>query len=178
MGNDPSSQHAQNADQPDPKGFVLEEILAEDLGDRQIRGVLLMRAADKSNGNVIAFNSTTTLWLGSRGNRAWKVERELRNRRGTFIVEYRCNCDDFEKNGRIDCLHVFAERLRREEVRIVGDIPKNRLNNAQASRRPARKRIAATGRSVRSVQRDARVAFAERMPEMIRDLVRSLERAS
>jgi hypothetical protein len=113
--------------------------------------------------------------MSKRGNRAWAVEREERNRRGKLQVEYTCPCGDFQKNGRIDCEHVFAERLNRGEVIVIGEVERRRAESAKAGRQPARKRIAANGRSMRSVQRDARVALGERIPELLRDLVRALE---
>jgi hypothetical protein len=109
---------------------------AANLDDRQIRGVLRAKAADRSNGMLIRINDT---------------------------------------NGRIDCEHVFAERLNRGEVIIIGEVERRRAESAKAGRQPARKRIAANGRSMRSVQRDARVALGERIPELLRDLVRAME---
>ena len=156
---------------PEPK-----HIEADDLDDRQIRGGLLAKEADRSNGNVIAINDSTSLWMSKRGNRAWTVTRELRNRRGKTSVEYACTCGDYQKNGRIDCTHIFAERIRRGEVVIVGKIARRRAQSATADRRPPRQRIAPVGRPMRSIQRDARVALADRIPELLRDLVRAMER--
>ena len=75
----------------------------------------------------------------------------------------------------IDCEHIFAERLNRGEVIVIGEVERRRAESAKAGRQPARKRIAANGRSMRSVQRDARVALGERIPELLRDLVRAME---
>lgn len=148
---------------------------AANLDDRQIRGVSRAKAADRSNGMVIVLNDSTSLWMSKRGNRAWKVEREQRNRRGKLQVEYVCKCGDHDKNPRLDCEHIFAEKLRRGEVIVTGEVERRRAESAKAGRRPARKRIAANGRSMRSVQRDARVALGERIPELLRDLVRAME---
>jgi len=158
-------------DIPEPK-----RIEAEDLDDRQIRGVQLAKAADRANGNVITPNDSTSIWMSKHGNRAWTITRNVRNRRGKLNVEYDCSCGDFQKNGRIDCLHIFAERIRRSEVVIIGEIARRRAQSANAERRPARQRIAPVGRPMRSIQRDARVALADRIPELLRDLARAMER--
>jgi hypothetical protein len=152
-----------------------KRILADDLDDRQIRGMRLKAAADRSNGMVILRNDSTSIWRSKRGNRAWDVERQLRNRRGDVVIEYRCPCGDFLKNGRIDCQHIFAERLRRGEVIVIGNVARKRMEWAEASRRPARKRYAANGKPMRSIQRDARVAIPDRVPQLLRDLVRSMK---
>ena len=148
---------------------------SENLDDRQIRGVLRAKAADRSNGMLIRINDSTSLWMSKRGNRAWKVERDARNRRGKLQVEYNCTCGDYQKNGRIDCEHVFAERLNRGEVIVNGTVERRRAETAKAGRLPARKRIAPVGRTMRTVQRDARVAMGDRIPELLRDLARAME---
>lgn len=91
----------------------------EDLSDRQVRGIQLHGRAEKSNGLATLLNDETTIYWGDR---AYRVTRELRNVRGTLKLEYRCSCGDFRKNGRIDCLHCFAERLRRGEAIVEGAI--------------------------------------------------------
>jgi len=156
---------------PEPK-----RLNAADLDDRQLRGVALVKAAERSNALVVPQSDSTTLWLSKRGNRVWRVERELRNRRGKTSVEYTCTCVDFLKNGRIDCQHILAERVRRGEIVVVGKVDRRRAREAQAERRPARRRVSQTGRSIRSVQRDARVALGERIPQLLADLGRLLNR--
>jgi hypothetical protein len=151
-------------------------ISADDLDDRQVRGIQRMKGAEKSSGNVILLNDSTSVWMSSRGNRAWKVERDARNQRGKFTIKYTCSCGDWDKNGRIDCQHVFAERLRRGEVVVDGTVEPRRMKRAASGRRPTRKRIAANGRTMRTVQRDTRVQLAGRIPELLRDLARAMER--
>jgi hypothetical protein len=153
-----------------------QKINADDLDDRKIRGIQRFKAAERSNGNAILLNDTTTIWMSSRGNRAWKVTREQKNHRGKLTVSYECTCGDWDKNGRIDCQHVFAERLRRGEVVVVGTVEPRRVRRAVTARRPARKRVAATGLSMHTVQRHARVQLSTRIPELLRDLARAMER--
>jgi len=136
--------------------------------------MLLKAAADRSNATVILQNDSTSIWRSKQGNRAWEVERQTRNRRGKPTIEYRCRCSDFQKNGRNDCQHIFAERLRRGEVVVAGTVPAKRLKWADASRRPTRERFAADGRSIRSIQRAARASIPERVPELLTDLIQSM----
>ncbi|HEX3467447.1 MAG TPA: hypothetical protein VHT05_05145 [Candidatus Elarobacter sp.] len=157
------------------EGFEPTHIAAEDLDDRQIRGVSRAKAADRSNGMVVLLNESTSLWMSKRGNRAWRVEREQRNRHGKLRVEYTCKCGDHDKNPRLDCEHIFAEKLRRGEVIVDGQVEPKRAESAKAGRLPARKRIAPIGRTMRTVQRDARVAMGDRIPELLRDLARAME---
>jgi hypothetical protein len=149
---------------------------AAELDDRQVRGVHRAASAEKSNGNVIILNDTTSIWMSARSNRAWRVEREIRNHRGKLQIYYTCSCGDWDKNGRIDCQHVFAERIRRGEVVVVGTISKYRVKRATAVRRDPRPRVAADGRPWRSVQRTARVELPDRIPELLRDLARAMEK--
>jgi hypothetical protein len=153
-----------------------QQFNADDLDDRKIRGIQRFKAAERSNGNAILLNDTTTLWMSSRGNRAWKVKREQKNQRGKLTISYECTCGDWDKNGRIDCQHVFAERLRRGEAVVVGTVEPRRVRRAVTSRRPARKRIAASGLAMSTVQRHARVQLSARIPELLRDLARAMER--
>lgn len=148
-----------------------KRLLADDLDDRQIRAVRRYRDAEAANGLVILQDDSTTLWMSKRGNRFWSVERMTRNRRGTIGIEYRCTCADFQKNGRIDCEHIFAERLRRREVVIEGKVEPRRMTWATRPRRPPRKRLSADGQPIRSIQRAARVEIDQRVPELLRDLV-------
>jgi hypothetical protein len=68
---------------------------------------------------------------------------------------------------------MFAERLRRKEITVVGKIPRHRIQHAVARRRPARKRHTASGQSIRTAQRTARVE----MPTRVSDLILSLKEA-
>jgi hypothetical protein len=52
-----------------------KHISADDLDDRQLRAVARVTAADKSNGQAVLLNESTTLWISKRGNRAWTVTR-------------------------------------------------------------------------------------------------------
>ena len=149
-------------------------LAADDLDDRQIRGYHRAMSADKANGQVNAVNEKTTFWMSKRGNRFWKVDRDERNRRGQFEIEYRCSCGDYQKNGRIDCEHIFAERIRRGDAVVTGEVDAKRMKWATAPRRPARKRLAADGRSMRTVEREVRVANVDRIPELLRDLARAM----
>jgi hypothetical protein len=148
---------------------------SEDLEDREIRGVLLAERAKKSKGIAIVIGDDETLWMG-RSNRAWSVKRSVRNRRGVLAVEYVCQCGYYNKNARLDCLHITAERIRRDELIIEGKVAKRRAESADAVRRPARKRVTADGRTMRSVQRAARVALPDRLPELMHDLKRVADR--
>jgi hypothetical protein len=152
----------------------LTVLRAEDLSDRQVRGIQLHERAEKSNGLVTLLNDETTIYWGGRDH-AYRVTRELRNVRGTLKLEYRCSCGDFRKNGRIDCLHCFAERLRRGEVIVEGAISGERHATAGGGRRPPRKRYAADGRAMRTVQRAARVALGDRIPALVADLKRAYD---
>ena len=158
-----------NPTAPEPKRMA-----AEDLDDRQLRGVMRSKEADKSNGLVFEVNASTTLWMSKRDNRAWRVEREQKNRRGVAQIEYVCSCGDHQKNARLDCQHIFAERIRRGEVIIDGEPTKKRAETAVAARREPRQRISATGKTMRAVQREARMTIGDRIPELLRDLARGM----
>ena len=146
----------------------------EDLSERQERGVALWQRAQNQNGMMLLVNANVTLWFSQNDNtRAYQVERSLRNQRGKMVIGYSCKCDDFLKHGRIDCKHIFAERLRRGEVVVAAAPAKKASNQKKATRRPARKRFAHDGRTIRSSQRSAR----RKMPERIPDLAVSLKRA-
>ena len=158
-----------NPKAPEPKRIPVEE-----LDDRQLRGVARAKEADSRNNLVFEVNATTTFWTSKRENRAWKVEREEKNRRGILQIEYVCSCGDYQKNARLDCQHIFAERIRRGEVIIVGEPSKKRSETAVAARREPRQRISATGKTMRKVQREARMTFGDRIPELLRDLARGM----
>jgi hypothetical protein len=159
-----------------PKGEGREDaaspqsIKAGDLDDRQIRGVQRAAGAGHRARVVGILDEHTTIWMSKRGNRAWRVERSTRNRRGILAVEYTCSCGDFKKNGRIDCEHVFAERIRRAEVVVEGEINRKRAESARTGRAPTRIRISPVGKSMRRIQREARVTLAERIPKLVQEL--------
>lgn len=150
---------------------------AADLSDRQTKGYLIFREWEKDGKRAVVFDDTQTLWMGS-GTNAYRVEREARNRRGTMRVEYRCQCQDFLKNGAIECKHIFADRLRRGEVVVLGKPTKTRESVVKAQRRPARERFDYKGRALRTAQRDARVAMPERIPDLIVSLHAGFKRHS
>jgi hypothetical protein len=152
--------------------IVPVRISADELNDRQIKGAELHKDGERSNGKVILLNDTTTLYFSSKSNSAYQVTRESRNLRGTRQTEYRCDCGDFKKNGRIPCYHIFAEQLRRAEVVILGPINHRRTVHATAGRRPPRKRVAHDGKADKSVQRDARSQNPRRVPELVTDVKR------
>ena len=150
-----------------------ETLQAAELDERQLRGIELHRAAERANGLMVLLNDSTTLWYSQTDStRAYQVSREQRNRRGTPQIEYRCQCGDFVKNGRVDCLHIFAEKLRRGEVAIAGALRNRRKYAARSNRRPARKVKAADGRSGRSARRAARVKMFDEAHRLIDSLVR------
>jgi hypothetical protein len=169
---------AESSPQPAPAiPFPVVNIAASDLDDRQVRGLARFRASEKSNTSAIILNDSTTLWMSARNNRAWQVKREIENHRGTLRIAYECTCGDWDKNGRLDCQHIFAERLRRGEVVVDGDVSNYRIKRATGARRPPRKRVAENGRPWRSVQRQARVDLPDRIPELLRDLGRAMEKS-
>lgn len=144
---------------------------ATDLSDRQIRGYALWKRASRQNGLAISFTDETTYWVSTKdANRMYRVDRIERNRRGLLRYEHRCSCPDFLKYGRQDCVHIFAERLRREEVIVCGAISRAASLKVVAERRPPRKRKSHDGKSYRTTQRRARVSMPERVPELIRML--------
>lgn len=128
-----------------------------DLNDRQRRGVALWERAQSQNGLRVAMTDDAVLWFSqSNAQLTYRVERTVRNRRGAVALEYRCQCNDFEKEGRVDCKHIFAERITRGEV-VVETADVRRIDTAKkADRRPARTRLAHDGRTVR--RRSARRA--------------------
>lgn len=152
-----------------------EVIRAEDLYERQIRGIELWKKAQQSNGLVIIVNAEEAYYPGSR-DRIWKVNRTLRNLRGVMAIEYRCTCPDYKKNGRVDCLHIFADKLRNEDVEVVGEVKAARKAVAVAVRRPARKTFVADGRARRTAQRTARTKMPERVPKLVLGLKQVYDR--
>ncbi len=150
-----------------------KERQADQLTERELRGYALWKQGLRSNTTVIVFNEATTFYVSSRGQSFYPVSRLERNRRGTLAIEYRCGCGDFRKNGRVDCMHIFAERLRREETVVRGALTDDQHTRAKASRRPARKRFAADGRSMRTVDRHARVKMPLRVRELLAQAVKA-----
>jgi Transposase DDE domain len=73
----------------------------------------------------------------------------------------------FVKQGAIDCKHIFAERLYRGEVAVVGELSVQNRPPRKASRRPARKRIAQDGRTVKTTQRHARRKLPSRSIDLL-----------
>ena len=43
-------------------------VAADDLDDRQVRGVIRMAAAERTNSLAILLDDRTTLWMSKRGN--------------------------------------------------------------------------------------------------------------
>ena len=148
-----------------------------DLSDRQERGYALWQRAQSQNGMALLVNDETTLWFSQNDNtRAYPVERSTRNDRGTTDVAYRCACEDFKKQGRIDCKHIFAEKLRRGEI-PVPSVPRTKKNETpkKATRRPPRKRKDKKGRSIRTSQRIANRKMPGRTPELIHSIKRDYD---
>lgn len=151
---------------PDPDNEPAKRF--ESLNERQKRGVELFARAQIQNGMALPVNDETTLWFSqSDPTRVYHVERQIRNRRGTLQLEYRCECEDFKKQGALDCKHIFAEKLRRGEHH-VRNFRQRKGHDARtkASRRPARKRQAYDGRAIRSAHRSAKRILPERIPEL------------
>ena len=151
-----------NAGESDHITGSQKSLRAADLDDRKIRGVLLHKSILDGTEDLITLGDQKTLYVSSRDKtRVFPVERNLRNLRGTLTTVYACSCPDFIKNGRTDCSHIFAERLRRSEVIVVGEISRARARSAKATRRPARKLKTDDGRSYKAVDRHARVAMGD-----------------
>lgn len=147
------------------------------LNDRQKRGAELWRRAQTSNGLAVPFSEDLTLWFSATdATRVYQVTNAQRNRRGVLACEYRCQCTDFKKHGTSDCKHIFAERLRRREVVLIGG--KKRESSQKATRRPARQRKDHQGRSLRTAQREARVDLGQRTPELVISLGNAYQRHS
>lgn len=136
------------------------------MSDREHRGWELYRLYVSDGKNCNQPSDDVAVWFGGREGRI--VERSLRNCRGKHIILYRCSCPDFKKVGRIDCKHIFAERLRREEIRVIEE-PSTRKEapSKVAVRGPVRHRTAANGQSVRTTQRAARVDMLTRTQELM-----------
>jgi hypothetical protein len=150
---------------------------ADDLDDRKVRGALLFEASKIDPERVaILTDETTVYWSTKLKDRAYRTKRSIRNIRGTLQSEYRCTCPDFVKDGRGGCEHIFAERLRRQEVVVVGQVSAKRQRAAKAERRPARNRRTATGKPIRSTQRKARISMPAETPRLITSLRHEYDR--
>lgn len=151
----------------------------DDLNERQQKGCELWRRSQQQNGLVLFGNDDTlTVWFSQNDpNRAYHINRDLRNRRGTLVVSYSCDCPDSIKYGRIDCKHVFAEKLRRGEV-VVSSPPRKKSGTAvkKATRRPARKRFAHDGRTLKTARKTASRKMPTRIPELALSLAQGFER--
>jgi hypothetical protein len=149
---------------------------ASELSDRQLRGFRRAESLAKSPRLCRVLSENDTLWESKRGNHSWLVERSIRNRRGVVSPEYRCQCGDFKKNGRIDCEHIFAERIRRGEAIVIGEVETRKVERAVTGRQPARERTAFDGTPIRTAQRKARIAFGRRLPDLLSSLMREVAR--
>lgn len=149
-----------------PKGRLTMN--GDDLDNRQIDGLLLYRAVLDGQTRRIAISNAQSIYLSSKDpGVTYTVERTERNRRGAKTVEYRCSCPDSAKQGRRDCQHRFAEKLLRGDVVVAGEMNAAQVQlreQIKAGRRPARQRFGYDGRSIRSVQRAARVRMSREIP--------------
>jgi hypothetical protein len=93
-----------------------------------------------------------------------------------MAIVYECDCHDFEKEGRNGCMHTIAEEVVRGILVVVGEISEKRARAAQAKRRPTRKRISESGKSVRTTQSDARKSFGRELPRLVVSLVKAWEK--
>lgn len=149
----------------------------KDLNDRQRRGYEMWRRSQSQNGMCVLLSDTHVWWFSqSDPNRGYHVIRQERNRRGTMVLEYRCDCGDFLKRGEIDCKHIFADKIRRGEVAVEGAARTKPVPQKKATRRPPRKRLAYDGRTVRSAHRTAKRALPVRIPELTFSLVEAFDR--
>ncbi|HEV2738712.1 MAG TPA: transposase, partial [Candidatus Elarobacter sp.] len=165
----PKPPKASKISKPSPQSFK-----ASDLSDREVDGQRLFDASRRGKARIVPLDDQQTIYWSSRtSDTAYTVTRKITNRRGTLIVAYTCSCPDAKKYLRRDCEHQFAEKLRRGEAVITGRVPASRPVKDKAGRRPARKRLAEDGRSIKSAQRDAR----KEMPNEIPRLVLSLKHA-
>ena len=148
------------------------------LSDRQQSGVVLWQRAQAQNGKVILQTDEVTLWFSQNDStRCYHVERMLNNYRGTMMTTYSCECPDFGKYGdKLDCKHVFAEKLRRGEVVVTGAPSRRKARPMnKASRRPPRKRKDHKGRSIRTAQRIANRNMPIRAPQLVLSIKRDFE---
>ena len=150
---------------------------AEDLDDRRTRGLLLFEAMGRGTADRTQITDDESYYWSSREkDRCYRTKRELRNVRNKMQPVYRCTCPDFKKDGRNGCEHIFAERLERKEVIVVGNVSAARARTAKAVRRPARKRKTASGESIKTTQRKARVKMPSETPRLITSLRHQFDR--
>jgi len=149
-----------------------QRLRAVDLADSQVEGLTLFEACRKGKARVAPLDddTQTIYWSSRESDTAYTVTRKISNVRGTVKTVYTCSCPDAKKYMRRDCEHQFAEKLRRGEVVITGRVPVNRPRKDKAGRRPARKRLAEDGRSIKSAQRDARVKMPGEIPRLVLSL--------
>ena len=151
----------------------------DDLSERQQRGLDLWQASQAKSTITALISDEETLWFSqSDPTRTYRVVRDMRNRRGAMVPEYRCACEDFKKNGTIDCKHIVAEKFRRGDIVLTGNAPKVRKGEKQAERRPARERFAHDGRTIRASQRTARQKMPARIPELTVSIKRAFDALS
>ena len=154
-------------------GNIKTTITYDELNERQQRGYALWQHAQRQNGAALVLSEETTLWFSQTDQtRAYHVELNQRNIRGKLVIVYQCGCnrEDFKKHGRTDCKHIFAERVRRGETVVLSAPHKPPEKNTRATRRPARARFAADGRTIRSAHRSARRKMPTRLPELVASL--------
>jgi len=167
--------------EPSPDQSIVgqpRQIKAEDLDDRKVRGVCLYESIQNDSTLFFSQVETDTVYFSIKDrNHNSRVIRELRNKRGTLTAVYRCSCKDYLKDGRNDCQHIFCDRIRRNEVVVIGEISSSRAKSARADRRPPRKRATESGKAHRSTQRDARVKMPREIPRLITSLRDLYERS-
>lgn len=152
-----------------------KRVKAEDLSDRDVRGVVL--AAAVTDGSATRQRITEDeVWYLGKSRQVRQVRRMVRNDRGTLTVDYECDCEDFRAEGRNGCMHIVAERIIGGELIVVGQVSARRAKAACARRRPTRKRHAADGRPITSAQRDARVGLAAELPRLVLSLVKARQK--
>ena len=149
-----------------------QQLRAVDLADSQVEGLALFKSIQKRKTRIVPLEdgTQTIYWSAREADKAYTVSWKITNVRGTVKMVYMCSCPDAKKYMRRDCEHQFAEKLRRGEVVITGRVPVNRPRKDKAGRRPARKRLAEDGRSIKSAQRDARVKMPGEIPRLVLSL--------
>ena len=61
---------------------------------------------------VTLLTEEIALWRSATtSTNLYRVERQVRNKRGVLVLAYHCQCADFIIEGRHDCKHIFAEKL-------------------------------------------------------------------
>lgn len=150
---------------------LILSLKADDLDDRQLDGLTFFNQFRKGKSRLTPVDENQSIyWSQSDPDTAYTVTRKISNIRGIICAVYSCSCPDGKKYLRRDCSHQFAEKIRRGEVIISGRIPANRPIKDKAGRRPPRERVTASGRSIKTAQRDARVRMPEEIPRLILSL--------